>query len=106
MPEKQLRIIRLRMFVITVILSCAILGAFILATWALESSHTQAVEQRKAICQATNNSNVVLRNILAFAEQIALKKATDPKQTHDIHAFYNHAFSLIPPIACSDGGTQ
>jgi hypothetical protein len=69
MPERQLKILRKRLFVVTIIFSVAVIASFVLAVYSFYSAHSAASHDRLTICRAQNNSDKALaRGVAASGE--------------------------------------
>lgn len=96
-----MKIIRKRLFLVTLILSVAVIGAFGLAVYSLNSAHSAASHDRMTICQAQNNSNKALREVLELAEQLVRKaRHIPPRVRLRSVAFYEKALSFVRPLDC------
>lgn len=108
MPERQLRVLRRRLFIITVSLSVAVILAFALAAIALTITHRNARNQtlnaqqaRLSLCQVQNRSNMALREVLLLAQKLVKKaKHVPPYERLRSVQFYAEALRLVPHVNC------
>lgn len=101
MPDPHFKVIRLRLALITSILSVAVLVSFCLAAWSFVVVHDTAMRQRSILCNAQNQSNHALRSVLLLAEGLAASnKRVTPEERVVAADFYKRALHLVDPVPC------
>jgi hypothetical protein len=101
MPERQLKILRKRLFVVTIIFSVAVIASFVLAVYSFYSAHSAASHDRLTICRAQNNSDKALREVLQLAEKLVRKTHNlPPHERLRSVEFYEKALSFVKTIDC------
>ena len=102
MPEmKHFQILRMRLFVITVVLSIGMAFALALAAWSLAVSHNASVDKRNLICNSQNKANDAIRRVLILAANIsAARKDGTENQKISSANFYRRALKLVTHVPC------
>lgn len=84
----------------------AVAGGFCLMALSASWVVVRSANERQQICMAALKERDVLRDVIKFARDSALNRATDSTERGLIHEFYNGALAKAPEVKCSNGSIE